>query len=506
MGARGRVYLVGAGPGDPGLLTVRAAELIASADAIVYDALVSPMILAGRSEDAEVVYVGKRGGQASATQEEINRIVAELAGRHERVVRLKGGDPFVFGRGGEEALALRAAGIQFEVVPGVTAGIGVPAYAGIPVTHRGITSSVIFVTGHDDPMKPESRVAWDQLARSRATVVLYMGVRRLRENCQRLMDEGRPADTPAAVIEWGTYPRQRTVVGTLATLAALVEARGISAPAITVVGEVVQLRESLAWYEDRPLFGRRVVVTRARAQASDLATALSRLGAEVIQFPTIRIVEPEDPEPLRRAVREAEQYDWIVFTSVNGVQRFWSELRASGRDTRVLGGVSLCAIGAATAAAIELEGARADLVPDEYVAESVVASLSAETDLRGSRILLARAETARAVLPEALLEMGAMVDDVVAYRTMPDGAAAQRVARAIESGGVDLITFTASSTVRNFVELLGTEIGAATVASIGPVTSATAREFGLPVHVEASEHTIPGLVAAIEAHFGTPSR
>jgi uroporphyrinogen III methyltransferase/synthase len=506
MGVTGRVYLVGAGPGDPGLLTVRAAELIASADAIVYDALVSPLVLAGRAEDAEVVYVGKRGGQVSATQEEVNRIVVELAGRHDRVVRLKGGDPFVFGRGGEEALALRAAGIPFEVVPGVTAGIGVPSYAGIPVTHRGITSSVVFVTGHEDPAKPESRVAWDQLARGRATVVLYMGVRRLRENCRRLIEAGRPADTPAAVIEWGTYPRQRTVVGTLATLPALVEEAGIGAPAITVVGEVVRLRESLAWYEDRPLFGRRVGVTRARAQASDFATALSRLGAEVIQFPTIRIVEPADPEPLRRAVREAERYDWIIFTSVNGVQRFWSELRASGRDTRVLGGVSLCAIGAATAAAIELEGARADVVPDEYVAESVVASLSAETDLRGSRILLARAETARAVLPESLVEMGATVDDVVAYRTVPDGAAAQRVARAIEAGSVDLITFTASSTVRNFVELVGTEIGAATVASIGPITSATAREFGLPVHVEASEHTIPGLVAAIQAHFAGSSR
>jgi uroporphyrinogen III methyltransferase/synthase len=506
MGARGRVYLVGAGPGDPGLLTVRAAELIASADAIVYDALVSPLVLASRSDDAEVVYVGKRGGQASATQDDVNRIVVELAGRHERVVRLKGGDPFVFGRGGEEALALRAAGIPFEVVPGVTAGIGVPSYAGIPVTHRGITSSVVFVTGHEDPSKPESRVPWSELARGRGTVVLYMSVRRLRENCQRLVDAGRPADTPAAVIEWGTYPRQRTVVGTLATLAGLVEEAGIGAPAITVVGEVVRLRESLAWYEDRPLFGRRVVVTRARAQASDFATSLSRLGAEVIQFPTIRIVEPEDPAPLRRAVREAERYDWIVFTSVNGVQRFWSELRASGRDTRVLGGVSLCAVGAATAAAIELEGARADVVPDEYVAESVVAALAAETDLRGSRVLLARAETARAVLPESLLEMGATVDDVVAYRTVPDGAAAQRVARAIEAGAVDLITFTASSTVRNFVELVGTEIGAATVASIGPITSATAREFGLPVHVEAGEHTIPGLVSAIETHFAGPSR
>jgi uroporphyrinogen III methyltransferase/synthase len=503
---KGRVYLVGAGPGDPGLLTVRGAELIASAGAIVYDALVSPVILAGRAEDAEVVFVGKRGGQPSATQDEINRLLAELAGRHERVVRLKGGDPFVFGRGGEEALALRKAGIPFELVPGVTAGIAVPAYAGIPVTHRGITSSVAFVTGHEDPSRGESRIDWNQLARGRGTVVLYMGVRRLHENCRRLIEGGRPADTPTAVVEWGTYPRQRTVVGTLETVASLVEEAGITAPAITVVGEVVSLRDSLAWFEERPLFGRRVVVTRARAQASDFASALTLLGAAVVQFPTIRIEAAADPEPLRRAVREAERYDWIVFTSVNGVERFWSELRASGRDTRVLGGVSLCAVGSATAAAIEQQGAFADLVPEEYVAEAVVDALAAETELRGSRVLFPRAEAARAVLPASLRGLGAEVDDVIAYRTVQDGAAAQKVARALEAGTIDLITFTSSSTVRNFVELIGTEIGEAIIASIGPITSATARELGLPVHVEAAEHTIPGLVSAIEGYLRQAGR
>jgi uroporphyrinogen III methyltransferase/synthase len=502
----GCVYLVGAGPGDPGLLTVRGAELIASAGDIVYDALVSPELLAGRAEDAELVFVGKRGGMPSPTQEEVNRILLELAGRHARVVRLKGGDPFVFGRGGEEALALRRAGVPFEIVPGVTAGIAVPAYAGIPVTHRGIASSVTFVTGHDDPARSDGRIDWERLARSAGTVVFYMGVRRLRENCRHLIAAGRPPHTPAAVIEWGTYPRQRTIVGTLESLPARVEEAGITSPAITVVGEVVSLRESLAWYEDRPLFGRRVVVTRARAQASEFGAALTLLGAEVIHFPTIRVIEPEDPEPLRRAVRKAEEYDWIVFTSVNGVQRFWSELRASGRDTRVLGGVSLCAIGSATAAALELEGARADLVPGEYVAEAVVAALAAETELRGSHLLFARAEAARPILPESLRALGAVVDDVIAYRTVQDGSAAQRVSRALQTGSIDLVTFTSSSTVRNFVELVGTEIGGATVASIGPITSATAREFGLPVHVEASEHTIPGLIAAIEGHLrATPS-
>jgi uroporphyrinogen III methyltransferase / synthase len=398
------------------------------------------------------------------------------------------------------------AGIPFEVVPGVTAGVAATAYAGIPVTHREISSSVAFVTGHEDPRKDESDIDWEHLARGVGTVVFFMGVRLLATNCRRMIEAGRAADTPAAAIEWGTYPRQRTVVGTLATIADQVAQAGVRAPALVVVGGVVALRERLNWFEGGPLAGRSVVVTRARAQASDLAASLERMGAEVIQFPTIRIEDPLDPEPLRRAVREADRFDWIVFTSVNGVQRFWAELRAAGLDTRSLGGVSLCAIGPATAAAIEMEGARADLVPPRFVAESAVEALEAEGDLRGSRVLLPRAEVARSVLPDSLRALGAEVVEVDAYRTVQEEAGSEALRRRIHAGEVDMVTFTASSTVRNFVELVGADLGAARVASIGPITSQTARELGLRVDVEAAEHTIPGLLAAIRDAFAGPGR
>ena len=493
----GTVHLVGAGPGDPGLISLRAVERLREADVVVYDALVHPDILEHVRPEVERIFMGKRAGEPSPGQEAISSLLVSLAARHRVVVRLKGGDPFVFGRGGEEALALKAAGIPFEVVPGITAGIAASAYAGIPVTHRGLSSSVAFVTGHEDPEKEETDVDWVHLARGVGTVVLYMGVRRMEENLRRLGEAGRAGDTPAAVVQWGTYPAQRTVVGTLDTLSRLAEEAGIGAPAITVVGDVVRLREELTWFENRPLFGRRVVVTRARAQASELVAMLAERGAEVLQFPTIRVVKAEDSEPLRRAVQQVESYDWIVFTSVNGVQRFWQELRACGRDTRSLCGVSLCAIGPATAAAIELEGAQADLVPGEFVAEGVIEALRETGDLSRQRVLLPRAEQARSVLPAALRESGAEVDEVIAYRTILDGAGADEIRRRLVEGRVDLITFTASSTVRNFVELVGTEIGPARVISIGPITSATARELGLPVHVEAEVHSVPGLIDAL---------
>ena len=495
--SRGTVYLVGAGPGDPGLITVRAVERLRAADVVVYDALVHPDLLDHAPPEAERIFMGKRAGRPSAGQEAINELLVRLSGSHRRIVRLKGGDPFVFGRGGEEAVVLRAAGVPFEVVPGVTAAVAASAYAGIPVTHRGLASSVAFVTGHEDPEKDESDVDWEHLARGVGTVVFYMGLRRLEANLARLREAGRSGDTPAAAIQWGTLPLQRTVVGTVDTLPRLVSEAGLGAPAITIVGDVVRLREQLAWFEARPLFGRQVVVTRARAQASDLVARLSEMGAEVIQFPTIRVIQAPDVEPLREAARRAGSYDWIVFTSVNGVQRFWAELRAVGLDTRALHSVSLCAIGPATAAALELEGANADLMPREFVAEAVVEALRASGDLAGRRILLPRAEQARSVLPEALRESGAIVDDVVAYRTVLDGSGADDIRRRIDEGRVDVITFTASSTVRNFVDLVGADVGAARVASIGPITSGTARELGLPVHIEAAAHTIPGLVEAL---------
>jgi uroporphyrinogen III methyltransferase / synthase len=502
VSAPGTVYLVGAGPGEPGLITVRGAELLAVAEVVVYDALVNPRLLDGCPPGVELHYVGKRGGRHTLPQAEINALLVELSGRHSSIVRLKGGDPFVFGRGGDEALALRDAGIPFEVVPGVTAGIAVPAYAGIPVTHRGVASSVAFVTGHEDPAKDATDLDWGHLALGISTLVFFMGMLRMRDNFRSLIEHGRDPSTPAAVIEWGTYPRQRTVSGTLESLPDLVDREGLRPPVVVVVGEVVALRERIAWFEDRPLFGKRVVVTRARAQASGFAARLDAMGAEVVQFPTIRIVPAADEEPLLRAAREADGYDWIVFTSVNGVARFWAAMRAVGRDARALGGVSICAIGPATAAALELEGVRADLVPEKFVAESVLEALRAEGDLTGRRVLLPRAELARSTLPEGLEAAGAEVTDVVAYRTVPDGGEAERFREMLAAGEVDLVTFTASSTVNNFVDLVGTAIGGAVVASIGPITSATARERGLPVHIEASEYTIDGLLDAIRSFFG----
>jgi uroporphyrinogen III methyltransferase/synthase len=492
----GTVYLVGAGPGDPGLLSVRAAQLIGRADVLVYDALVNPAVLDLRPSAAELVYVGKRGGAHSRTQEETNALLVELARSHRRVVRLKGGDPFVFGRGGEEALVLRAAGVPFEVVPGITAGVAAAAYAGIPITQRGMAASVAFVTGHEDPTKPDTDIDWEHLSRGVGTVVFYMGVGRMEENFRRMTAAGRSADTPAAVIEWGTYPRQRTVVGTMATLPGLAAEARIGAPALVVVGDVVGLREELAWFDARPLSGRRIVVTRARAQASDLAEALEDLGAEVVQFPTIRIEDAADPVPLADAARAVASFDWAVFTSVNGVDRFWAALHSQGLDSRALGGVRVCALGPATAAELGKHGVRADLVPDEFVAEGVVEAFSA-VGLAGKRILLPRAEVARSVLPDALRGRGADVVEVAAYRTVPDGAEAESVRRRLAAGEIDVVTFTSSSTAKNFVDLAGTDLGGARVASIGPITSATARELGLTVDVEAEEYTISGLVAAV---------
>jgi uroporphyrinogen III methyltransferase / synthase len=497
----GTVYLVGAGPGDPGLLTMRGAALLERADAVVYDALVNPVLLERCTLEAERFYVGKRGGRHTLPQHDINALLVELAGRYPRVVRLKGGDPFVFGRGGDEAEALRAAGVRIEIVPGVTAGIAVPAYAGIPVTHRGLASSVAFVTGHEDPQKDATALDWGHLAQGISTLVFFMGMLRMRENFRSLMAHGRSPSTPAAVIEWGTYPRQRTVTGTLASLPDLVEAAGLHPPVVVVVGEVVELRERIAWYEDRPLFGKRVVVTRARAQASGFAEQLEAMGAEVVQFPTIRIVPPADEAPLLDAAREVHSFHWIVFTSMNGVARFWDAIHRVGRDARSLGGVSVCAVGPATAAALEREGVRPDLIPEKFVAESVLRALQAHGDLAGRRVLFPRGELARPVLIEGLQAAGAEVVDVVAYRTVPDSGEVDRFRRLLADGAVDLVTFTSSSTVHNFVDLVGADVGRALVASIGPITSAAARERGLAVDIEADASTTEGLVSAIRSFF-----
>jgi uroporphyrinogen III methyltransferase/synthase len=497
----GKVYLVGAGPGDPGLITVKGAACIMKADVIVYDHLVDSRLLGLKRADTESVYVGKKGAAHTMEQEDINRLLVEKATENKVVCRLKGGDPFVFGRGGEEAMALAEHGIPFEIVPGVTASVAAPAYAGIPVTHRALTSTFALITGHEDPTKDSSSIDWSKVATGIGTIAFYMGVKTLPEITAKLIEFGRSPDTPAATVQWGTTSRQRTVVGTLADLAEKVQEAGITAPAITIVGEVVSLREHLSWFETRPLFGLTVMVTRARAQASDLVSLLEELGAQTVEFPTIRIEDPDDTEPLDRAIDSLDGVDWLIFTSVNGVARFMNRLTSKGRDVRELKGVKICAIGPATRTEVERHSIRVDIVPPKYVAESVVEALAAK-DMAGKRVLMPRASVARSLLPDALREMGAEVDEVDAYKTVPETANQTDRVEMLKSGEVDIVTFTSSSTVRNFVELVGKEAldtlpNSVRFASIGPVTSGTARDLGVEVSIETEQHDILGLVQAI---------
>jgi uroporphyrinogen III methyltransferase / synthase len=481
--AIGTVYLVGAGPGDPGLMTRRSLELIACADAVLYDRLIPSGALSGAREEADLRYVGKEPGAPAMEQDEINALLVELARAGRRVVRLKGGDPFVFGRGGEEAEALAAAGVPFEVVPGVTAGVAAPAYAGVPVTHRDAASAVAFVTGHENPVKGGSTLDWEALARFPGTLVFYMGVANLPRIAERLRAAGRPADEPAAVVARGTLPGQRTVSGTLADIAQRAADAQIGPPAITLVGQVARLRETLAWLERRPLQGQVVAVTRARAQASGLASRLIELGAEVLETPAIRIV------PRQVALPDPGEYSLICFTSTNGVRIFFELL---GRDARALAGVRVAAIGPGTAGALHRHGITADIVPERFVAEALLDALAAEP-LQGTRALVARAAEARDVLPEGLRARGAEVDVVSLYDTVAEPLAdpeREALARATH------VTFTSSSTVRFFLEG-GGEVGGARVVSIGPITSDTLREHGIDPHVEAGRHDIEGLVEAI---------
>jgi uroporphyrinogen III methyltransferase/synthase len=493
------VYLVGAGPGDPGLLTVRARELLAECDAVVYDALVNPAILSAGAVPlgAEMHFVGKRGGESSARQQDIEALLVRLAREGKRVVRLKGGDPFVFGRGSEEAQLLAEAGIEFEVVPGVTAGVAAPAYAGIPVTHRAVATSVTFITGHEDPGKTESGTDWSALARTGGTLVLYMGVKRLPEIVRALAAGGMSTETPAAMVEWGTFARQRTITATLGTLVETARREEISAPSITVIGDVVALREEIRWFDARPLFGKRIIVTRARTQASQLAARLSALGAAVIEAPAIRI-EQLDPSPLRAALGELQDYRWVIFTSRNAVEMSFRELVASGLDARAFAHTRLVAVGPATADALSGCGLVADVIPERYVAEGIVDALRARDDVRGTRVLYPKAEGARDVLPVELRAMGAEMNEVPIYRSVPDPAGVSAAREALESGSVDIVTFTSSSTVRYFVEAVGADaLRRARIVSMGPITSETARALGLEVAVEAREATIDALVEAV---------
>jgi uroporphyrinogen III methyltransferase / synthase len=497
---KGVVYLVGAGPGDPGLMTARSLELIGAADSIYYDRLIPPGALDGARGDAELIYVGKQPGVPSVPQEEIGERLIEAARAGRSVVRLKGGDPFVFGRGGEEGEALREAGIEFEVVPGITAGVAATAYAGIPVTHRDDASAVAFVTGHENPEKAETALDWDALASFPGTLVFYMGVKRLSENATALITAGRDPEQPAAAIERGTWPGQRTVSATLGTIAATVEREGVGAPALIVIGEVAKRHETLAWLERRPLYGRTVVVTRARAQASGLAATLRSLGATVVELPAIRIEPRIENEEVRAATAAIGDYDLICLTSPNGVNLLFEALTEAGRDARALAGAMVAAIGPGTARVLAAHGITADVVPERFVAEALVEAL-ADVEVDGKRVLVARAAEARDVLPDALREREANVDVVALYETVreaPDDAAIEAAQAA------DYVTFTSSSTVKNLTEALGDRFpAAARIVSIGPVTSGSVHEAGLEVAVEADRHDIDGLLAALLADAAT---
>ncbi len=500
---KGKVYLVGAGPGDPGLITLKGLKALQKAEVVIYDYLANPRLLAHVPPEAEKIYVGKKGGHHTLSQEGINRLLVEKASEGRIVVRLKGGDPFLFGRGGEEIEALLEAGIPFEVVPGITSALAVPAYAGIPVTHREYTSTLALITGHEAAGKTDSAIDWQALARI-GTLVFLMGMKNLPRICEELKAHGRSPETPVAVIQWGTTPRQRVAEGTLANIVEEVKKAGLSAPAIILVGEVARLRSRFRWFDRKPLFGKRIVVTRTREQASQLLEALEEAGAECFEIPTIRIVPPESFDPLDQALRELESFDWIIFTSQNAVKFFRERLWAMGRDSRALGRAKIAVIGQATAESVEtLLGVRADLLPREFRAEGLIEAFSEREDLSGKRILLPRAEKAREILPEKLRTMGAEVKVVPAYRTVLPEDSREKLLEVLKEG-VDLITFTSSSTARNLFRLLeGHEnyLQGVVLASIGPITSETLRQLGHPPQIEAKEYTIPGLVSAILEYF-----
>jgi len=502
----GKVYLVGAGPGDPGLITVKGREVLRRAEVVVYDQLASPELLREAPAGAEIIYVGKQAGAHSLPQCSINQLLVDKARAGLRVVRLKGGDPFVFGRGGEEAEALAGAGIPFAVVPGVTAAVAVPAYAGIPVTHRHFASLVTFITGHEDPAKETSAIPWDALAQGRGTLVFLMGVKNLPDICRRLVAAGRAPETPAAVIESGTTLRQRTVAGTLTDLADRAEAAAIKAPAVLVVGQAVELRQRLQWWETRPLWGKTVLVTRTREQASQLVARLTEVGARCLETPTLEIAPPEDFGPLDRALKHLDDYDWVIFTSANGVAAFMARLFDAGLDVRSLGRSKIAAIGPATAAALKNYALNADCLPAEsFQAEGLAEALQPMIQ-PGARVLLARAQVAREVLPETLARFGAQVEVAPVYQARPPRELPPAARAALEAGAVDVLTFTSSATVHNFATLVGRErfqalAAKATVAAIGPITAATLNEYGITPQIQPEQYTIPALAAAIIEYF-----
>ena len=502
MKSTGTVYLVGAGPGDAGLLTLRGAELLGRADVVVYDALVNQDLLRLAPKTAEIIYGGKRAKDHAIPQDDLNQLLVKKAREGKCVVRLKGGDPYVFGRGGEEAEEIADAGIPFEVVPGISSIVAGPNYAGIPLTHRDHCSSFTVITGHEDPTKDETALDYAQLARTPGTKVVLMGVERIRQIAASLVEHGMDKATPVGMIRWGTTGRQQSIEGTLGTIADIVVEKKFTAPAVTIIGGVVKLRKKLNWFEHRPLFGQRIVVTRTREQASQLSTQLNNLGAEVLEIPTIKIDLPDEKRALVEALQGIGEYNWLVFTSPNGVTSFFDLFFKAFDDIRVLGNVRLAAVGPATAAKLKELHLRVDVMPEEYIAKKVGAALKKFEDIENLRILLARAQVANSDLPKELEDMGAIVDDVAVYKTVPETDDLNGAAAKLTEAGTDWITFTSSSTVENFharfdLPKLLQKFPQTRLASIGPETTKAITALGLKPDVEPKQHTIDGLADAI---------
>jgi uroporphyrinogen III methyltransferase/synthase len=502
---QGQVYLVGAGPGDAGLLTLRGAELLRRAEVVVYDALINADLLRLAPPSAERIYGGKRSKEHRLLQGDLNELLVAKAKEGKTVVRLKGGDPCTFGRGGEEAQQLAAAGVAFEIVPGVSSVAAVPNYAGIPLTHRDHCSSFTVVTGHEDPDQEESGIDWAQLARTPGTKVVLMGLRQIRKIADKLMTSGLAATTPVAMIRWGTTPRQQTLSGTVGTIADLVEQTKFGAPAVTVIGDVVKLRSTLNWFERRPLFGRRVVVTRARDQAADFVNALAERGAEVLEIPVIRIEPPAEHAPLAEALAGLNAYDWLIFTSANGVAQFFQMFFKAFTDLRDIGGVRIAAVGPVTAARLRELHLNVDVMPADYVAPKVAKALTAFESMENRRVLLLRAQEANPELPRLLEDQGAIVDDVACYQTVAETSDETGAGAQLREAGADWLTFTSGSTVRHFhtrfdLPKLLQRFPRMKVASIGPETTKALAALNLNPTLEAKPHTINAMLAAIERH------
>ncbi len=501
----GKVALVGAGPGDEGLLTLRGKEWLERADVVIYDHLANKRLLRFAPPGTEFIYAGKKEGRVTLSQDQINVLLIEKARLGKIVVRLKGGDPFIFGRGGEETQALTQAGIPFVVVPGVTSPIGVAAYAGIPLTHRDFSSTLSIITGSNEKGKEDAHIDWEKIASRSGTLIFLMGARKLKRITENLMKFGKDPDTPIAVIQWGTTYRQKTWTGTLNTIVEIASKENIKPPALTIVGEVVNLKPHTDWYETLPLFGKTVVITRPEEQSEAFMQGLLERGAEPFMFPVIETVPPEDWKPLDQAIQKLDSYDGLIFTSVNGVKFFMRRLKEKEKDVRELKGLRLYAIGPKTERAVNALGIKVDVVPEDYVAESLIKSLGKE-NIKGKKFLLPRAAVARETLPDQLRAQGAVIDVAPAYRTVRPQTDTDELIRRLKEGSIHAVTFTSSSTVTHFMDLIGgklkPQLAKIAVACIGPVTAKTAENAGLKVDIMAEEYTVDGLIAELEKHFG----